>query len=236
MDEISQEPRWDFRLPPRRRLAVLAAVVLIAAAAVLAGTRGGGRPAVAGRHPSVPANRPAVLATPSPPPPGVPGTVLLACDSTAGSQQGTAWHRGSLRAGPLWFVDGRRLGYVQAGLPDVRRGRGQPGKPQLIVMIVEVAPGSPVVLRAAAGTQTYFRFVYGFGPGVGYRLPAGDTGFTFRPCPRPPGARRARGTDFYLGFYLEPGHAAPAAVWPSGASRPLWVTFACPAAGASCGP
>src|SRR5690348_14000281 len=55
---------------------------------------------------------PTALAAPGPPPTAVPGTVLLSCDSANWGQLGPDWRAGSLRAGPLWFVDGRQLGYV----------------------------------------------------------------------------------------------------------------------------
>jgi hypothetical protein len=95
-------------------------------------------------------------------------------------------------------------------------------------MIVEATTGSTVVLKPAAAARPYFCFVNGFRPGAGVKLPAGDTGFTLISCPRWYVGPNGHVTDFYLGFSIEAGHAAPVEVWPSGAPRPIWVTFTCP--------
>src|SRR4029077_16973782 len=95
----------------------------------------------------VPPPRPA----PGPPPPAAPGTVLLSCDSANWGQLGPDWRAGSLRAGPLWFVDGRQLGSVHdGGWSGAVRAMRRSGKFQLVVMIVEVTSGSTVVMKPAA--------------------------------------------------------------------------------------
>ncbi len=105
MDEISQGPKRDFRLPSSRWLVVVAAAGLIAVIATLVLTGGGGRHAAA-RPPS----GSTALAAPSPT--AAPGTVLLTCDSANWGQLASNWRAGSLKAGPLWFVYGRQQGYV----------------------------------------------------------------------------------------------------------------------------
>ena len=106
-----------------------------------------------------------------------------------------------------------------------------PAKFQLVVMIVEVTSGSTVVMKPAASARSYFRFVTGFGPGAGYQLPAGDTGFTFAACPRGTPGPNGEVTDFYLGFSIKTGRAAPVVVESSAAPRPIRVIFTCPVRG-----
>jgi hypothetical protein len=109
LDVISQDPKRDFRLPPGRWLAVLAATGLIAAVIALVLT-GGGQRAVP------PTGRPTALAapapSPSPSPSDAPRTILLTCDAANPGQLDPSWRAASLRAGPVWFVDGRQLGYA----------------------------------------------------------------------------------------------------------------------------
>ncbi len=227
MDEISQGPKRDFRLPSGRWLVVVVVVVaagLIAVIATLVLTGSGGRRAAG------PPGGSTALAAPSPT--AAPGTVLLTCDSANWGQLASNWRAGSLLAGPLWFVYGRQFGYVhyggsQAGGRAIRR----PGKLRLGVMIAEVTSGSTVVMKSAAEARSYFRFLDGFGPGVGYKLPAGDTGFTFISCPRGSAGPNGQVTDFYLGFSIAAGRAAPVEVWPSASARPIRVTFTCPGRG-----
>ena len=181
-------------MPPGPWLAGAAVAVLIAAITALVLT-GGGRHAV-----SSPGG-PTALVAPGPSPTAAPGTVLLSCDSANWGQLGPDWRAASLRAGPLWFVDGRQLGYVHdGGWQGADRAMRRSGKFQLVVMIVEVTSGSTVVMKPAAAARSYFRFVTGFGPGAGYQLPAGDTGFTFAACPRGAPGPNGEVTDFNLGF------------------------------------
>ena len=179
-----------------------------------------------------PPGGPTALTAPGPSPTAVPGTVLLACDSANQGQLGPDWRAGSLRAGPLWFVGGRQLGFVHdGGWPGAGRAVHRHGKFHLVVMIVEVMPGSTVVMEPAAAARSYFRFVDGFGPGAGYQLPAGDTGFTFAACPRGTPGPNGQVTDYYLGYSIETGRAAPVEVRPSAMPRPIRVIFTCPARG-----
>jgi hypothetical protein len=226
LDEISQGPRRDPRLPSGRWLAAVAAVALIAVITTLVLSEGGRRHAVS------PPGGPTASAAPGPPPTAAPGTVLLTCDSANPGQLGPDWRAGSLRAGPLWFVDGRQLGYVHYdGLPGADRAAHRQGKFRFVVMIVEVTTGSTVVMKPAAGARSYFRFVDGFGPGSGNQLPAGDTGFTFAACPRGTPGPNGQVTDFYLGYSIEPGRAALVELRPSAMPHPIQVIFTCPARG-----
>jgi hypothetical protein len=98
-------------------------------------------------------------------------------------------------------------------------------------MIVEVTTGSTAVIQPAAAARSYFYFVDGFSSGGFDLLPAGDTGFTIAACPRgTPGANGAV-TDFYLGFSIKPGRAAPVDVRSSAMPHPIRVIFTCPARG-----
>lgn len=226
MDEISQGPRSDSRWPSRGWLVGAAAVALIAVITTLVLSEGGGRHAVS------PPGGPTALAAPGPSPTAAPGTVLLACDSANPGQLGPNWRAGSLRAGPLWFVDGRQLGYVHyGGWPDADRAVQRRGTFHFVVMIVEVMTGSTVVMKPAAAARSYFRFVDGFGPGAGHQLPAGDTGFTFAACPRETPGPNGQVTDFYLGYSIETGRAARVEVQPSARPHPIGVIFTCPVRG-----
>jgi hypothetical protein len=225
LDEISQGPKRDFRLPSARRLVLVTAAGLIAVVTTLMLTGGGGR------HAAVPPKGPTALAAPAPSPTAAPGTVLLTCDSANWGLAGN-WQAGSLKAGPLWFVDGRQVGYVHdGGWHGTGRATRRPGKLHLGVMIVEVRSGSTVVMKPAAAARSYFHFVDGFGPGAGYKLPAGDTGFTFDACPRGSGGPNGQVTDFYLGFSMQAGRAAPVEIWSSAIPRPIRVIFTCPGRG-----
>jgi hypothetical protein len=226
LDEISQGPKRDFRLPGGRWLVLVTAAGLVAALATVVLTGGGGRDA-AGRPKGT-----ARLAPRVPSPVAAPGTLLLTCDSANGGGLGSHWRAGSLRAGPLWFVYGRRQGYVHDGTwPAAGRATSRSGQRRTGVMIIEVAPGSTVVMKAAAAAWPYFRFVDGFGSVAHNKRAAGEPGFTFVACPRGSGRASARVTDFYLGFSIEAGRAAPVEVWPSGVSRPIRVIFTCPGRG-----
>jgi hypothetical protein len=226
LDEISQGPRRDFRLPSGRWLAGAVIAVLIAAITALVLTGGGSR------HADSPPGGPTALGAPGPPPTAAAGTVLLSCASANEGQLGPDWRAGSLRAGAVWFVEGRQLGYVHdGGWPGADRPMHGHGEFHFVVMIVEVTSGSTVVMKPAVAARSYFRFVDGFGPGAGYQLPAGETGFTFAACPRGTPGPNGQVTDFYLGFSIEIGRAAPVVVRSSTAPRPIRVVFTCPARG-----
>jgi hypothetical protein len=227
LDEISHGPKRHFRLPPGRWLlaAVTAGIVAAAAALVASG--------VVGHRGASPRRT------------GAPGTFLLGCDSADWNQLNPDWRSSSLRVGPLWFVDSSQSGYVRSGgspgtaapspgaaapSPGARSALAGDGGPSTdAVMLLEVAAGSTVVMKAASGTRSYFRFLSGFGPGTAYPLPPGDTGFTFVACPRQHAGPNGRVTDFMLGFSIGTGRTAPVEIWTSASSRPAWVTFAAPA-------
>src|SRR6266567_1163947 len=218
MDEISFGPKRDFRLPSRRWL-VLA--VLAAIATVIITSGGGARRAPRSPGPSVAAT------SPSPSPTAAPGTLLLTCDDANSGQLESNWRAGSFKAGPLWFVSGRRDGYVHDGsvrLPAQRPYDGIKGS----VMIMEVANGSTVTMKPTPAARSYFRFIYGFnGPSPNY-LPAGDTGFTFRACPRGGAGPNGQLTDFYLGFVFKASRPAMVDIWTRASARPMRVIFTYP--------
>jgi hypothetical protein len=224
LDEITHGPKREFRLPPRRWLAIAAVVGLVAIGVALGVAGTGGRHA-GGSLPQATSSSGPTLLPSMPRPTSFPGTVLLTCQSANWGQLESGWRSSSLRAGPLWFVSDRQPGYVRYGrtMPSPGRssGRAEPGRD--VVMIVEVANGSTVVLKAGAGTASYFRFLSG-----GFELP-GDSGFTFVPCPSGGLGPNGDLTDFYLGFSITPGRAAPVEVWTPVSARPIWLTFTAPA-------
>jgi hypothetical protein len=220
LDEISQGPKRNFRLPSGRWLMLATAAGLAAALATVVLTGGGAR------HAAVPPRGAAPLAGRTLSPTAAPGTVLLTCDSANGGPLGSHWQARSLRAGPLWFVYGRQQGYVhERGWHAAARVTPRSGKRHIGVMIIEVTPGSTVVMKAAPVAWPYFRFVDGFGSVAGHKRAAGEPGFTFVACPRGHGGPSGRVTDFYLSFSIEAGRAAPVEVWSSAASRPIQVIF-----------
>jgi hypothetical protein len=212
LDEISYGPKWNFRLPSHRWL--IAATFAAAAALAITGIgghRGAGRPAAA------------------------PGTFLLTCAMANWSQLNPDWRSSSLRVGSLWFVDNSQSGYVRdGGSPNtVGTVAGSVETSTDAMIPLEVAAGSTVVMKAAPGTQSYFRFLTGSGAGAAYPLPSplpsGDTGYTFVACPRQHAGPNGRVTDFLLGFSIDPGRTAPVEIWTSASPRPVRVTFAAPA-------
>lgn len=227
MDEISQGPKWDFRLPSGRWRMLVGAVGLVAVLAVVVLADGGGR------HAQGPPKGTAPLAARGPSPATAPGTVLLTCDSANGGPLGLDWRARSLQAGPLWFVYGRQQGYVHDnGWHAAARATSRSGMRRIGVMIIGVAPGSTVVMKAAPAARPYFHFVDGFGSVAASKQAEGEPGFTLVACPRGSGRRSGQVTDFYLGFSIEAGSAAPVDVWPYAGSRPIRVIFTCP--GHSC--
>jgi hypothetical protein len=198
---------------------------LIAAVIALILTGGGNRAVP-------PTGRPSALAAPAPSPSAVPGTILLTCDAASPGQFDPNWRAASLRAGPVWFVDGRQLGYVhedgwQAAAPAVPVH----GRFQFVVMIVEVTTGSTAIIKPEAAARRYFHFVDGYSDAGYDQLPAGDTGFTLAACP--PGTPGFNGavTDFYLGFSIQPGRAAPVDVRSPAMPQPIRVILTCPVRG-----
>jgi hypothetical protein len=223
LDEISQGPKRDSRLPSGRWLMPATAAGLAAAVATVVLTGGGGR------HAAVPPEGAARQAGRAPSLTAAPGTVLLTCDSANGGALGSHWRSRSLRAGPLWFLYGRQQGYVhERGWRAAGRVTQRSGKRHIGVMIVEVTPGSTVVMKAVPAASPYFRFVDGFGSVADNKRAAGEPGFTFVACPRGHGGRNGRVTDFYLSFSIEAGRAAPVEIWPSAGSRPIRVIFTLP--------
>ncbi len=238
-DEISQGPDKGSRLPrPPRWLTAAAVAGLVAVAAALTVTRSGGRDSTAA--PATPAATQAPSAPPAPAtaaPARLPqvtvaaGTVLLTCDSASVGQLRPGWRAGSLQVGTLWFVGGRRLGYVRLG----RGGRaGAPAGPsepsRQVEMLVHVDAGAAVVMRSAAGTWPSFEFLNSPASTGDFQGLDGGRGYTFVPCPAADTAHGGR-TDFYdVGFSIAPGHTASVEVWTATDARPVWLTFTAPAA------
>jgi hypothetical protein len=196
---------------------------LIAAVIALVLTGGGNRAVP-------PTGRPSALAAPSPS--AVPGTILVTCDAASPGQFDPNWRAASLRAGPVWFVDGRQLGYVhedgwQAAAPAVPVH----GRFQFVVMIVEVTTGSTAIIKPEAAAGRYFHFVDGYSDAGYDQLPAGDTGFTLAACPAGTPGFNGAVTDFYLGFSIQPGRAAPVDVRSPAMPHPIRVILTCPVRG-----
>jgi hypothetical protein len=250
VDEISQEPRRDFRLPlppgPRRWLILIGVAGLVAAITVVGVNRPGGRHVAGGSSRPTAAQSPdaqsvivASLGSTRTPtlepietvPPAGAGTALLTCESVVSSRHPN-WQVGSLRIGSLWLVGGRQQGYVRLGrTQQAPSGHGGISGVSLYVqMLVHVDPGSPVVMRAAAGTRPYFEFLDSPATTGDYQGPDGGAGYTFFPCSVAGPASGNGVTDFYeVGFSIVPGHTAAVEVWTSPSARPVWLTFTAPA-------
>ena len=157
------------------------------------------------------------------------GTLLVTCSDANWGRLPADWQARSLQVGPLWFAGGRQQGYVHRRMSPPRKSPGNlHGGRQAGVMIIEVADGSTVTLKAAASSRSYFQFLDGFHSGGGNRLPARDTGFTFIACPRTASAGpNGRFTDFYLGFSLQPGRSGLADIWTPATRHPTPVIFTC---------
>lgn len=222
MDEINIGPKRDFRLPSRRWLVNAAAVALIAATATLVMTVGGARRPPRSHGP------PSAAAARTRSPTAAPGTMLLTCDTGNWGGLGARWRAGSLKAGPLWLVNGRQYAYLpRRSFPGTGPG-SRPRRHILAVMIVEVPDGTTVVMKAADTARPYFHFVVGFNGSAGNPLPKGETGFTFSACPK--GNRGPNGsfTDFYLGFIIGAGRAAPVDIQKAASSHPIRLIFTSP--------
>jgi len=239
MDEIGQEPRRDFRLPPgpRRWLTVVGIAGLVAVVAVVgvnrlgrhhaasgAATPDAPSPIVASLFPGTPTLEPI---TPIELPADGTGTVLLTCDSVVTSRH-PSWQAGSLRVGRLWLVGGRQQGYVRLGRTR-QPPSGNSEASRYVQMLVHVDPGSEVVMRAAAGTGPYFEFLNSPNTTGDYQGFDWGSGYTFVPCSVPGPATGNGVTDFYeVGFSIVPDRAASVEVWTSPSARPVWLTFTAP--------
>ena len=212
LDEISYGPKRNFRLLSHRWLTAAVTAATLAAAAALAIT-------------GISEARGA----------GAPGTFLVTCAMANWSQLNPGWRSSSLRVGSLWFVDSNLSGYVRDGSSPNTAGAvaGSAETSTDATIPLEVAAGSTVVMKAAPGTQSYFRFLTGFGAGTGYQLPSplpsGDTGFTFVACPRQHVGPNGLMTDFLLGFSIDPSRTARVEIRTSASPRPVWITLAGPA-------
>jgi hypothetical protein len=204
----------------------LTAIVALAVPAVVHGLQAGPLP------PSAPPGSHIVRPSPSPSP--APGTALLTCDAQNSGVLPSNWRSGSVKVGPLWFVDGRTYGYVHraAGSTGGFVGTGASGgKLRDGVMILEVANGSTVVMKPAPYARSRFRFVEGYDGPSPNRLPHGDTGFTFVSCPRGTHGDNGNVADYYLGFQMKEGTSVPVKIWTAPTARPIQVIFTCPGRG-----
>ena len=222
MDEISFGPKHDFRLPPGRWLAATVAIALAAATVALIMTSGGRRV----HRPQSPV---AAVPVPTRAAAGAPGTLLLTCESANWGRLGKGWRAASLKVGPLWLVGGHQFAHrpsrgAQGSVPVTPRSR----RPSGSVMIVEVNDGSTVIMKAAAKAARFFHFVDGFDGPAGNPLPAGDTGFTLRSCPKGDNGPNGSVTDFYLGFYADGASAALVDIQSSVSPRPIRLIFTSP--------
>ena len=172
--------------------------------------------------------RKSVPATVAPAP--MPGTISLTCDDANWGQLQPNWRAISLKAGPIWFFAAREKdGYVHfSNFRPPRRSshryRGLRGD----VMIIEVADGTTVAMKPAGAARSYFRFYLGYNGPSPNDLPTGDTGFTFRACPRSEPGPNGAVTDFYLGYAIKSGRTARVNIWARPSARPIQLTFTCP--------
>jgi hypothetical protein len=121
---------------------------------------------------AVPALRPGGSGLSAAPAGARPGTVLQRCqDQFVDGSYGRGWQAGSLRAGPLWFVQARPV-WVTGSSP-------QPSG----VLPVVIRDGGYAAVTVAGSSRGTFRFLYG--PGAtrgGYTLRDGSAGVTFVAC------------------------------------------------------
>lgn len=218
-----------YRRHRRHRRRALAGYLAVAAAVVfaipLAGHEMSGRESPRGPAPGVsstPGRANASRAAPA----AAPGTLLLTCNDANWGQLPSNWRVASLHAGPLWFVFGRHDGWVHDGSFRLTGHSSQLyGSITGGVMIVEVADGSTVTMRPEREALAYVRFFDGFNGPNPNDLPAGDTGFTFSACPRGHAGPNGPVTDFYLGFSIKAGRAAPVDISTRASVLPIRVIF-----------
>jgi hypothetical protein len=227
MDEISQGAERDPWLSPKRRRMLSAAALagLVAVAAPLALTRGGvpGRPAprasdtTSAQQSAPPGPRNATLSNQ----PWVVGQdKTFTCQSATPGHLGPAWRAGSLHVGRLWLVAGQKQGYVHLDgwLPAAGTVTGHGSSARTVQMLVQVDPGSVVMMYLAPGTGPYFRFLDGAGK------PLGGNSIVFESCPDSAG----RAGVYHLGFSIAAGHTASVQVWTVPSAQPSWLTFSAP--------
>ena len=164
---------------------------------------------------------------------GSTGSTGSSCQPDVGALPAN-WRDSSVQAGPIWFAYARTQGYVHlSGSPGAPRGPHQGTGPLATgVMIVEVGYGSRVTLTVAPSARTYFRFLDGFTNSGPYSLGDGLDTLTLEGCPTgtPPGDN-GRVSDYYLGFVVKIGSAAPADVATSASARSIQVFFTCQRSG-----
>lgn len=104
---------------------------------------------------------------------------------------------------------------------------GRPAGSQTWLMVVHVSPGATVLLRAAAGSVSYFQLIDGEPVGP-YRSADGYQALEFLPC-RQAGTSHGSWVALYnLGFGIKRGRSASVEVLTSGSAKPTWLTFRAP--------
>ena len=150
-----------------------------------------------------------------------PGTILQNCSDQIGGRYGAGWQRHSIQAGPLWFVDARKLYATNGGTSPLPYGD----------LPVNLKDSSVAWVRVVGPARHYFRFLYGASnTGSGsYTLRDGMPGVTFAAC-RPGqtiGNYLPGYTEFWGGFVISKVPACVSlGVWTANAREPVRVSFA----------
>lgn len=151
--------------------------------------------------------------------PKVRSVAALSCQPVSQGQLGPGWRAGSLHAGPLWLVGGRKLGYAHLGVGTPRPGGLAHGAPvRKVQVLVYVDAGSFAIMAIATGASPYSQFTDGAG------RPLGVDAVVFPPCPDSGGRAEA----YRLGFSIAAGHPMAVEVWTVPSARPVYLTLTAP--------
>jgi hypothetical protein len=146
-----------------------------------------------------------------------PGTVLQRCqDQFVDGSYGPGWKAGSLRAGPLWFVQARPVWVTGSG----------PAPSGLLPVVIR--DGGYAAVTAAGSSRGTFRFLYGPGTTRGsYTLRDGSPGVTFVACSPGHDESGYRGYTVFAGLFIVARFPACVAldVWTLHARQPIRVTL-----------
>jgi hypothetical protein len=157
------------------------------------------------------------------------GTALVGCDAVSWWRLGSGWQAYAVRAGPLWLLDARRLGYARTATrdPGPSRSAAPPrGQARNWTMTVHIDGGARVVMRAAAETSAYFHFIDG--PASATYGKADDVpGLTFTACGNT-AVEPAWVSLYQLTFSIVPGQTARVEVLTATSAAPLWISFTTP--------
>jgi hypothetical protein len=158
---------------------------------------------------------------PSPNGPPVPreaGTILRECADNNDGVLSFHWQEDSLRAGPVWFVDGKTSGAWPVS------HRLAHGRMAARAGIVAIRSSQRAVVRVAGPARTRFHFLPGFRGDDIYSMRDGQPGMTLGGCP-------GVFTMFWQG-YISTSSCVPLVVRPLPHGRPVHVTLS--ATGAPC--